>query len=471
MQFDKNMIPEPVLDSDSSLIDLYWKAWKLAWDHVKEAEGIPVSPYMDEAFANDRIWIWDTCFMVHFCKYSPRLFPGIQSLENFYAPIHDGTDTAMKIHHLDNPPLFAWIEREYFKFTGDIARLERIFGEKEYLQKHFEFFETMTPETKLSCGICPVSLKREKHGYKWSGNPNGMDNTPRGRDDYDSIYWLDAAAQQALAAKAIMDIAKILNNEKTYQKFSEKYNELKDLINSFYWDEEDGFYYDIYIDSKEKCKVKTPASYWPLLAGVASPEQAEKMSKHILEPEIFGSEIPWATVSRNDPEYKAEGMYWRGGVWLPTAYMSSKALEKYGYCEEADNAAYRLLKHMLRTWKEYLPHTIWEAYSPEYPKPATTKDNVKICRPDFCGWSALGPISLLIENVLGFHEVDAIERKVVWRKYRSGRHGIKRFRFSDIETDIISDGSEIKVVSNAPYSLVVNGQACAVKKGENLFKQ
>ena len=31
---DKAQIPEPILDSDPPMIDLYWKAWEIAWDHV-----------------------------------------------------------------------------------------------------------------------------------------------------------------------------------------------------------------------------------------------------------------------------------------------------------------------------------------------------------------------------------------------------------------------------------------------------
>ena len=38
---------------------------------------------MDEAFRDDTIWIWGTCFMTLFCKYAPAEFPGVESLNNF----------------------------------------------------------------------------------------------------------------------------------------------------------------------------------------------------------------------------------------------------------------------------------------------------------------------------------------------------------------------------------------------------
>ena len=42
----------------------------------------------------------------------------------------------MHIHHLDHPPLFTWVEWEYFKHNGRIELLKRVYN-KEYLQKHF----------------------------------------------------------------------------------------------------------------------------------------------------------------------------------------------------------------------------------------------------------------------------------------------------------------------------------------------
>lgn len=45
---------------------------------------------------------------------------------------------------------------------------------------------------------------------------------------------------------------------------------------------------------------------------------------------------------------------------------------------------------------------IWEAYSPEEYKPATT-ENGELCKPEFVGWGGLLPIPALIEIVLGIN--------------------------------------------------------------------
>jgi glycogen debranching enzyme len=464
---DRSGIPEPVFDERPEWIDFYWKAWELAWDHVVEKEGCPQSPYMDEACMPDRIWIWDTCFMVQFCKYAWELFPGIESFQNFYEPMHDGAPTSMRIHHPDNPPLFAWIEYEYFRFTGDRERLERMFREKRYPQRHFEWFENLERYQGFPYGNVAVTIERVPDGYRWGSIQSGMDNTPRGRGDYDGILWVDALAQQGLAALYISRIADVLGDAETRDAFVKEYEERKALANRRYWCEEDGIYYDAMAESPgEYCRVKTPASYWPMLAEMCDAEQARRLTAHVGNASIMGGEGPWPSVSRDDPDYVPDGRYWRGGIWLPTAYMGTKALERYDFLELADATAENLLDYMYRTYAEYEPHTIWECYAPSEPKPAKGKKETYIVGPDFCGWSALGPISMFIENVLGFHRVDAVAKRVEWRKHRDGRHGIRRLRFGDVTADIVADGNTVDVRSSGPFTLAVNGRDFAISAGE-----
>ncbi len=470
-EFDRAWCPEPVLDHEPDLLRLYWKAWELAWEHIKGCDGTPVSPFMDEAFSDVTIWIWDTCFMVHFCKYAPKTFPGIQSFENFYQVMHDGRQMSLTIQHPDNPPLFAWIEYEYAKLTGDTSRLKRVVAEKKYLQRHFDFIENAVPGMKPSYAVCPIDAKREPHGYRWSGNPNGMDNTPRGRDDYGSLLWVDLLAQQALAADRIAAIARMIGEQETAGKYSAEADERRALLNRYYWDEEDGIYYDIKADSGHaRVKVKTPASYWPMLAGACDARQAARLEALARDPQVFGGEAPWPSVERNDPAFRNGGMYWRGGIWLPTAYMATKALDRYGYHDTAAQLSINLLRHMLKTFDRYEPHTIWECYSPVRPMPATTKKDDGCARPDFCGWSAIGPVSLLIEDVLGFHDIDALQGRICWNKIQPGRHGIKRLSFGEIVTDIIADGRTVSVASNHPYTLVINDREFSITAGDQTLE-
>ena len=136
----KKYIPEPIFDEKPEYAEFYHKAFEMAYDHIRSIDGMPQTPYMDEAFCDTQIWIWDTCFMSLFCKFAGDVFPGVESLRNFYDVLYGGKTlpkiipkddepdwtgatpgvlSDMYIHIADNPPLFAWAEYENAKFHGD----------------------------------------------------------------------------------------------------------------------------------------------------------------------------------------------------------------------------------------------------------------------------------------------------------------------------------------------------------------
>lgn len=479
--FDRALIPQPVFDAEPGYVELYWKAWEQAYAHVKWQKGLVQPLYMDEGLWDDTIWIWDSEFMVMFCKYAPKLFPGIQTLDNFYYTMLEDSGSSLRIQHPDNPPFFAWVENDYYKITGDRDHICELLLDKKFPQRYWDLFPTLSPERKLQFDHYPIALKYKGIGYEWNGISSGMDNTPRTRAGK-GMLWVDAISQQALSALYISRLAKVAGDGATAREFEKKWKELRGIVNKYYWDDSDGCYYDIVpAPSGETASVAdvqaspsawrttgilTPASFWPMLAEIPSKAQARRMTEFALHPDKLGGEVPWVTVSRDDPDFDAnDGWYWRGAMWLPTAYMGIKALEKYDFMEAADTTAEKVLSWMLRTWRDYKPHTIWECYSPTAPAPSS--NHGKRVRPDFCGWSALGPISLFIENVLGFHDIDASSRTVRWDIRHDCRHGLNNLTFGDTTTDLLYDpaASTVTIRSNKPYCLILNGKSHRIRAG------
>ena len=129
-----------------------------------------------------------------------------------------------------------------------------------------------------------------------------------------------------------------------------------------------------------------------------------------------------------------------------------------------------ILNHMYKTYTDFEPHTIWECYAPEFFEPGYNETfRPEYSRPDFCGWSALGPISVFIEYVLGFHTINAFKNTVEWEKPEDikGELGIKNLCFGKVVTDIVANGSFVEVNSNLPYTLIINGTPFEIKSGEN----
>ena len=131
------------------------------------------------------------------------MFPGVESLKNFYEVLYGegrlpsviptekepdfteavpGVPYEIVIHIADNPPLLAWTEYENLLMSGDLARVKYVLLEKQYLQKHFDYLENLkeygTHPPMIRAITCWV---KHEHGYFWEGGRSGMDNTPRGR--------------------------------------------------------------------------------------------------------------------------------------------------------------------------------------------------------------------------------------------------------------------------------------------------
>ena len=411
----KDYIPLPDCEQFPEYESFYMNAGELAREHVKNIDGMPQNPYMDEGFCDTQIWIWDTCFMALFCKFAQEVFPGVESFKNFYEVLFHGKSLPqiipteheprwtgaipgvpfhIQLHIADNPPLLAWAEYENALIHGNKEYIEELLYRKQSLQRQYEWLENLKERKQLPNVNAETCWISEKDGYKWDCGRSGMDNTPRGRigeraekerPNNPDMLWLDAICQQALSAKAIAGLFTLIGDTAQSAKWNTKYLEKKRIVNSLYWDNTDKFYYDIDANDHHYYKARTIASYWTLTSNIATKEQAQAMLAYLLDDEDFGGDSPLVSLSRKDADFQELGQYWRGSVWLPTAYAALKGIANYGFYKEAHLLSHKLFKQMLKTYQEYEPHTIWECYSPTEAKPAKQTNNKSDVRPNFCG--------------------------------------------------------------------------------------
>jgi glycogen debranching enzyme len=382
-------LPNPILSDHPEWVDLYWKAWHIA--KTKIQYGTPqngfVDEYMDEGF-NPNIFQWDSCFMMMFARYGYNVFPSIITLHNFYRKQHVNGFICREIRESDgsdywsetdpsatNPPLFAWAEWEHYRVTADTLRLDTV------LQHLTDYYQWIKSNRNRANGL-----------YWWSNLASGMDNSPRGIGAY---TWIDYSAQQALAALYISKIAQVIGDDTTRTEYENEYIDLKALINDELWDQGDGMYYDL-ASNGSFFKVKTPASFWPILTELSDSVQAARLFAHLTDTLEFWRTHVFPTLSADHPGYNPRGGYWLGSVWAPTNYEIIKGLQRYGYEDLAKLSSENHIENMSQVYINYVPHTIWENYAPDYVRPGSQS------RGDFVGWSGCGPIALLIENVLGF---------------------------------------------------------------------
>ena len=309
----KSLLPEPILEEHPNWIDMYWKAWDLAFSRLRKPEpGSPlVSNWIDEGLS-PQIFQWDTHFMAMFGRYAHHIFHFIESQDNFYASQHpdgmicrvinekDGTDhlwgqgpdNARAI----NPPLFCWAEVQTYLVTGDKERLSSVLVP---IEKYVEWIE------KNRCSV------DTPHKLYWSnGQASGMDNTPRdiGRpapgDGWDShsaidhMGWVDMSSQMVICYNDLAYICRELGYDEKYKKYKDHAIAISKKVNNWLWDVSKGMYFDVKPDSSKTAHV-TVATFWPMLAGISDKKQNKKLVKNLINDNLFWRRVPIPSLAAN----------------------------------------------------------------------------------------------------------------------------------------------------------------------------
>lgn len=432
--------PEVVFESHPEWVNLRARAIEYARGNLENVEGW--SPMLSAAARKDIIWQWDSCFMALYAGLMPKGLDGLGNLDNLYrlqspdgyvAMAYDYKTGQAKWGKRINPPLYAWVEYLHARRTGDRSRLPRVY---DHAARLFRWIK---------------ENRRRPNGLYWFEDPgsSGMDNSPRGgypgRDLAGcDICYVDLAAQQALTAKQLAKIAVLIGRGEESEGWLREAQEIADLVNRHHWCAKTGFYHDLFYtkDARTSCcfiPSKTVAGFWPLVAGIAGPEQVRALCAHLENPETFGTRHPVPSLAKDDPNYCADGGYWRGGVWPQTVYMVVAGLRENGRHDLAAKIAKRHLACQAELLGTEKFDSIWECYSPEFAAPARRTEEPKrsYVRPRFVGWSGIGPVVMLVEDALGL-EIDALAKKVVWRITEPGVQGVRDLPFGEGRLTLIA---------------------------------
>jgi glycogen debranching enzyme len=464
------LLPEVICDQHPEWVALNRLAWRMGFNNVEHPGKNGWKPQLTCMPGIGILWQWDSCFMTFFARYSNGQLPGMNNLDNLYRlQRRDGYQSmAYRIAtekpaygERINPPLFAWAEWEYFQVTGDDSRFKRV------LPRLVRYFDWLKQNRRRESGL---------YWFEDTGS-TGMDNSPRSgypaKDEAGSdICFIDLACQQALAAQCVAQIARHLGQARVAERFASEHKDLVRLINEQHWCEKDGIYYDLF--SRGRCPElrhnylnhKTLASFWPMISGIASKSQVRRLVEHLRNPEEFWRPHPLPTLSWDDPNYDPEGGYWLGGVWAPTNYMVARGLQRFGYQDLAREIAVRHVAAMCSVAKNRKYGGIWECYSPEFMRPAA-REGAKLVRPDFVGWTGLGPIAMLIEQIFGF-DFDAKANRIHWMIVTPGRHGVRNLRFNGQHVSMVCEAASrgcrrVTIETQKPLRLTLEAPDRAVK--------
>ena len=201
------------------------------------------------------------------------------------------------------------------------------------------------------------------------------------------VYWLYEHAAKW---------AESLGKEASY--FRGNAAKLRQFIRDNLFDQETGFFHDIWTLGRPKIRHMAFEGMWPMVVRAATYEQAMRViDDNLLNESVFFSTHPIATVGLKDPAFELR--CWRGPAWNSMTYWASRGCIDY----ERKDAARILLERALDASAVQFEKTgtIWEFYHPyggnplELQRKPHRKENVP-CR-DYLGHNPLIAMARLWE--------------------------------------------------------------------------
>ena len=168
---------------------------------------------------------------------------------------------------------------------------------------------------------------------QWWSLISGWDNSPRW--DTGSVEAVDLNSWLCLDQQTLARMATLLHKPTSeIDGWWRQANRTAEMVQKRLWDEEAGVFFDWNPKLNRSVAVITPATYFTLLPGIATPEQARRMADQLSNRSSLLTPYPLPVVSNSAPTYNAS-LYWRGPVWININWITIFGLQKYGLEEEA----------------------------------------------------------------------------------------------------------------------------------------
>ncbi|MEV8569561.1 trehalase family glycosidase [Streptomyces sp. NPDC051322] len=230
------------------------------------------------------------------------------------------------------------------------------------------------------------------------GNHLGLDDSPvyadyqriqkkgGSGDSRDNTNLTDVALNSyyALMAETLAKMARVLGRTADAARFAAQHAKIYRLLNDRLWHPQRRLYLSRYLDGTWN-DVVTPTVFYPLFAGIATPDRAKTLvQEHLLDPKEFWGEYVVPSVARNDPAYCSGGPVhpgsehfkffdrygedtapeqWKGAVWPPMNATVYDGVKRYGFDDVAGEFAARSTAMYLDAWDKdnWFP----ESFDPE----------------------------------------------------------------------------------------------------------
>ncbi len=346
----------------------------LAWDTIYD-------PFNDRLISTvSRIWScggggwvlfeWDT--------YFAAWMAGVENRELAYANAIAITDEAsesgvvpnvvhasgFRSHDRSEPPVGAITVQALCDMFGETVLAEQLFD--ALLKWNRWWSEKRDKDGYLCWGSDPYE---PRHGHYWELNgvnerfggslESGLDNSPMYDDvPFDQENHLLLMADVGLMGLYIADCNALADLAERIDR-SEEAGELKTRADKYaetlrgMWCEDTGLFLNKNLATGEYGSRLSPTHFYPLIARVATQEQAERMiNEHFFNPEEFWGDWILPSIARNDPAYPDQD-YWRGRIWAPMNFLAYLGIRNYDLPEARKAIVEKSEALLLKEWREH----------------------------------------------------------------------------------------------------------------------
>jgi len=144
-----------------------------------------------------------------------------------------------------------------------------------------------------------------------------------------------------------------LGNDEDARKWNRLAEERKAQIDKYLWDEQRGMYFDYNFVKQQRSSYEYVTVFYPLWAGLASPDQAKAVMKNLSVFEQPGGLVMSPHESGGQWDYPYE--------WAPNQLLSIEGMRHYGFNEDADRLSYKFLSTVAENFRH--DGTIREKYN------------------------------------------------------------------------------------------------------------
>lgn len=345
-------------------------SWNTIYDPFKNRIISPVSRIWSSRNGGWMLFCWDT--------YFAAWMAGVESKQLAYANAIAITDeatadgfvpnfamaTGFKSSDRSQPPVGSITVRALCDLFDETVLAERLFD--PLLKWNRWWPEHRDKDGYLCWGSSPYEPVT---GNQWETNgvnarfggslESGLDNSPMYDDvPFDPESHLLLMADVGLMSlyiadcHALADLAGRLGRGTEAEELKARADRYARKLRSM-WCEETGLFLNRNLATGEYGRRLSPTHFYPLLAGVPTQEQAERMIKeHFFNPDEFWGDWILPSIARNDPAYPDQD-YWRGRIWAPMNFLVYLGLKNYDLPEARKALVEKSEALLLKEWREH----------------------------------------------------------------------------------------------------------------------